>query len=107
MADVKEKIILTFEQLRELGKEIEDTSREAFLARRGAIKVREGVWSVMQYDGLATAGVEACYGYIYRTDIPYSFWNEILRQVDTYLYRKEQRQKAENAGLEEIAEQGL
>ncbi len=102
----KDKIILTFNQVRELGAELVEVGREMFLVKRKAIKVdKDGQWSIMAYEGLGAAGMEACYGYTYATDIPYTFWSEVLKQVDYYLYRKEQKEKDQVASLEATAEQ--
>lgn len=102
----KDKIILTYDQVRELAEEVLEIGEEAFLVKRKAIKVEEsGVWTVMEYVGLRNANREAIYGYKYETDIPYMFWQEILRQVNFYIKRKEDKEKAQNKGLEEMAVQ--
>lgn len=96
------EIKLTTQQLREFAKEIEETSKEQFLVARRAIKVRDGVWSVMQYEGLKLEMMEALPGYVYETDIPYQFWANVVWQVEGFIYRREQ---AEKARLAEMAEQ--
>jgi hypothetical protein len=88
------EINLTTEQLRGFAKEIQESSKEEFLVNRKAIKVREGVWSIMKYDGLKLSLTEAFGGYFYENDIPYTFWSEVLKQVDGFIYRREQAEKA-------------
>ncbi len=96
------EIKLTTEQLRGFAKEIEESSKEEFLINRKAIKIRDGIWSIMNYDGLKLSLTDALPGYQYENDIPYTFWSEVLNQVDRFVFRREM---AEKARLEALAEQ--
>jgi len=88
------KIILTVKELKELGKEISETSKEMFLVKRKIIKLgKGGEWIVMQYEGLKGTKVAELEGYLYESDIPFDFWNIALSQVDNYLRRREQWKK--------------
>lgn len=99
----KEEIHLNLEQLKELADELESygkNGREQFLVNRKVIKVNEGgQWSVMKIEGLKNANMEAVYGYTYQNDIPYILWQEILQQVDNYLFKKEKRYKEQQKGI--------
>jgi len=57
----------------------------------------------MQYKDLA--GQNAVFNYTYQTDIPYTFWNSILGQVDFYIALCEKKEKERLSKLAE--EQGL
>lgn len=84
------KIILSFEQVKELAQEVEATSHQAFLIKRKCIKVdQKGQWSILQYEGLT--GSPAVYGYDYESDIPYMFWDKILKQVDFFIKKKKEK----------------
>lgn len=95
-------IKLTIDQLRGFAKELEETNIEEFLVCRKAIKVKDGDWSVMHYEGLKNARIEAFGGFFYENDIPYTFWNDVLTQVNGFIRRREE---AEKARLEEMAQQ--
>lgn len=91
-----EKISLKFEEVKALADELQEIGRTQFLVKHNAISVDDkGQWSVKYYDGLKLSMIEAMPGRIYETDIPYTFWQEVLRQVDYYLFRKEQKAKAQ------------
>ncbi len=93
-----EKINLKFEQVRELAQEVQSTSHLEFLKKRNAIKVdKDGSWIVLEQDGLA--GTEAVYGYKYHNNIPYTFWNDVLRQVDYFIQKKEEKYKEQQKRL--------
>lgn len=97
-----QKIILTFKQVQEAAKEYEELGKEGFLVKHKAIKVVDGEWRVLRVDGLK--GLQAMYGFYYPSDTPYAFWQEIVRQVEFFLMRKEEKEKAQNAGLEATAQ---
>ncbi len=95
------KIDLKFEQVKQLAAEVEEIGRTMFLVKHNAIRLeKDGQWSVLHYEGLKLAFKEALPGVIYETDIPYTFWQEVLRQVNYYLYKKEQRAKAQAAATQ-------
>lgn len=88
------EMILSLDQLRNFAKELEATSKEEFLIARQTIKIQEnGHWVIMSYEGLGNAGIEAFGGYVYQTDVPYTLWSEVLRQVEGYMYRKDMAEK--------------
>lgn len=95
-----EKINLKFEEIRELAKELQEVGRTMFLVKHNAISVDDnGNWAVKHYEGLKLSLQEAMPGHIYETDVPYVFWQEVLRQVDYYLFKKEERAKAQAEAL--------
>lgn len=87
----KNTILLTYDQIRELAKEVEEYGEEGFLINRKCIKIENGERFVMQYEGLT--GKPADFGYDYETDIPYVFWSIVLRQVENYMRREEKKAK--------------
>lgn len=97
------RINLTFKQISELAQEVTELGTVAFLVKHKAIRVDpDGEWTVLSYDNCY--GSTAIYDLVYPNDTPYTFWNEILTQVNSFLYKKEQKQKAEDKSLELTAE---
>ena len=100
----KRKILLTLDQIRELAKEVKEVGEEMFLLTRKAINVVDGQRFVMQYEGLRASAMETGLGYEYDSDIPYTFWSDVLVQVDKYIRRQEKLQKGQQKGVEQLAE---
>ncbi len=89
-------INLKFETIRALSVEYLELGKTMFLVKHNAISVdKEGNWAVKYYEGLKLALQEALPGHVYETDVPYVFWQEVIRQMDYYLLKKEQRAKAQ------------
>ena len=88
------QINLDFKLIKELAAEVEEIGKTQFLVKHNAISVDEkGAWAVKHYEGLKLEMREALPGHIYETDIPYQFWQEVLRQVEYYIFKREQRKK--------------
>lgn len=91
---MSDKISLKFEVIKELAKEVEEIGKTQFLVKHNAIRVNEkGEWFIKHYEGLKLEMREALPGHIYETDVPYTFWQEVLRQVDYYIFKREERKK--------------
>ena len=89
-------INLKFDQIKQLAEEYLELGKTMFLVKHGAISVDNGGnWSVKHYDGLKLTLTEALPGHVYENDIPYTFWQEVIRQVEYYLFKKEQKAKAQ------------
>lgn len=87
---------LDFKLIKELAAEVEEIGKTQFLVKHNAISVDEkGQWAVKYYEGLKLELKEALPGHIYETDIPYQFWQEVLRQVDYYIFKREEKRKAQ------------
>lgn len=93
----------TKEELRSLSKEINKAGgREAWLISKGFIKVKNGNWSVVQFEGII--GKEIFAGLRYSSDIPYTFWNSIgFPQLDKYEFGINESNKENMASLENLA----
>lgn len=93
---MSDKLNLKFEEVKALADELLEVGRTMFLVKHNAIRVDEkGNWSVLHYEGLKLTLTEALPGRVYETDVPYTFWQEVLRQVDYYIYKREQKRKAQ------------
>ena len=90
------EIKLTFEQVKELAIEYQEIGKTQFLVKHNAISILpDGSWAVKYFEGLKLEMKEALPGHTYETDIPYQFWQEVIRQIDYYIFKKEQRAKAQ------------
>lgn len=95
-------IKIPFEQLKVLAQEYEKVGKEKFLIAHGAIRVdKDGNWSVLEVDGLTLSFVDAIKGMQYKNDIPYTFWAEVVPQIEWYLKKREEKYKEQQASLEE------
>lgn len=94
------KITLKFEEVKALAQEVVELGHAQFLVKHNAITVLpDGSWAIKHFEGLKLSLQEAMPGHLYENDIPYLFWSEVLRQVDYYLYKKEQRAKEQAEAL--------
>lgn len=94
------KIDIKFEQIKQIAKEIQEIGKTQFLVKHNAISVdKDGNWAIKHFEGLKLTLQEALPGHIYQTDVPYVFWQEVLSQVDYYLYMKEKRAKEQAEAL--------
>ncbi len=90
------KINLTFEEVKSIAKELQEVGKTMFLVKHHAIKVLEdGSWAIKHYEGLKLSLTEALPGHVYETDVPYDFWQEVIRQVDYYLHKRDEKAKAQ------------
>jgi hypothetical protein len=90
------EVNLKFEQVKSLAAEYEELGKTMFLVKHNAIKVdKDGSWSVLQFEGLKLSLMDALPGVPYETDIPYTLWKEIVRQVEYFIYKREEKAKAQ------------
>lgn len=99
-----QEVALSFDEVKLLSKEYLEVGEVEFLVSRKCIRIYEqGRWIVKQYEGLK--GSDAAFGYQYTNDIPYSFWAEVVRQINFYIRRKEEKENQENKSLEALAQE--